>query len=100
MLGSIRNIFSIPDLRKRVIFTLMILAVYRIGAQIPNPGLDGNALAEFWEMQKGTIFGMVDLFTGRNMSRMTIFLFPLFHRLPDMAQNFASNAKLFTSPSC
>jgi len=73
MLGSIRNIFSIPDLRKRVIFTLMILAVYRIGAQIPNPGLDGNALAEFWEMQKGTIFGMVDLFTGRNMSRMTIF---------------------------
>lgn len=73
MLGSIRNIFSIPDLRKRVIFTLMILAVYRIGAQIPNPGLDGNALAEFWEMQKGTIFGMVDIFTGRNMSRMTIF---------------------------
>jgi len=73
MFESIRNIFSIPDLRKRVIFTLMILAVYRIGAQIPNPGLDGNALAEFWEMQRGTIFGMVDLFTGRNMSRMTIF---------------------------
>jgi len=73
MLASIRNIFSIPDLRRRVIFTLLILAVYRIGAQIPNPGISGSALAEFWEMQKGTIFGMMDLFTGQNMSRMTIF---------------------------
>lgn len=73
MLESIRNIFSIPDLRKRVIFTLFILAVYRIGAQIPNPGISAGALAEFWETQKGTIFGFIDLFSGRNMSRMTIF---------------------------
>ncbi|MGD2294974.1 MAG: preprotein translocase subunit SecY [Candidatus Aminicenantes bacterium] len=73
MLDSIRNIFSIPDLRKRVIFTLLLLAVYRIGAQIPNPGISEAALAEFWEQQKGTIFGMLDLFTGRGMSRMTIF---------------------------
>lgn len=73
MLESIRNIFSIPELRKRVIFTLLLLAVYRIGAQIPNPGISGPALAEFWESQKGTIFGFIDLFSGRNMSRMTIF---------------------------
>ncbi|MFB0565164.1 MAG: preprotein translocase subunit SecY [Candidatus Aminicenantaceae bacterium] len=73
MLESIRNIFSIPDLRRRVIFTLLLLAVYRIGAQIPNPGISGPALEEFWEMQKGTILGFVDLFSGRNMSRMTIF---------------------------
>ena len=73
MLDSIRNIFSIPDLRKRVIFTLLLLAVYRVGAQIPSPGISAAALAEFWEAQKGTIFGMMDLFTGRNMSRMTIF---------------------------
>ncbi|MFH1944325.1 MAG: preprotein translocase subunit SecY [Acidobacteriota bacterium] len=73
MLNSIRNIFSIPDLRKRVIFTLLLLAVYRIGAQIPNPGISGAALAEFWEQQKGTIFGFIDLFSGGNMSRMTIF---------------------------
>ncbi|MBA7493450.1 Protein translocase subunit SecY [subsurface metagenome] len=73
MLGSIRNIFSIPDLRKRVIFTLAILAVYRIGAQIPNPGISATALAEFWEVQKGTILGFVDLFSGQNMSRMTVF---------------------------
>ncbi len=73
MLESIRNIFSIPDLRKRVIFTLALLAVYRVGAQIPNPGISATALAEFWEAQRGTILGFVDLFSGRNMSRMTIF---------------------------
>lgn len=73
MLESIRNIFTIPELRKRVIFTLLLLAVYRVGAQIPNPGISANALAEFWQAQKGTILGFVDLFSGRNMSRMTIF---------------------------
>ena len=73
MLDSIRNIFSIPDLRKRVIFTLLLLAVYRIGWQIPNPGISASALQEFWEAQKGTILGFVDLFSGRNMSKMTIF---------------------------
>ncbi len=73
MLDSIRNIFSIPDLRKRVIFTLILLAIYRIGWQIPNPGISGPALEEFWEAQRGTILGFVDLFSGRNMSKMTIF---------------------------
>ncbi len=73
MLDSIRNIFSIPELRKRVIFTLLLLAVYRIGGQIPNPGLNAVALQEFWQSQKGSLFGFVDLFSGRNMSRMTIF---------------------------
>jgi preprotein translocase subunit SecY len=73
MFASIRNIFSIPELRKRVFFTLALLAVYRIGAQIPNPGISGDALAEFWQSQKGTIFGFIDLFSGGNMSRMTIF---------------------------
>lgn len=73
MLESIRNIFSIPDLRKRIIFTLFILAVYRVGWQVPNPGISGVALQEFWEQQRGTILGFVDLFSGRNMSKMTIF---------------------------
>ena len=73
MLESIRNIFSIPELRRRVIFTLLLLAVYRIGGQIPNPGLNATALAEFWQSQKGSLFGFIDLFSGRNMSRMTIF---------------------------
>ena len=73
MLDSIRNIFSIPELRKRVVFTLLLLAVYRVGAQIPSPGISAAALAEFWQAQKGSILGFIDLFSGRNMSRMTIF---------------------------
>ncbi|MDY0231252.1 MAG: preprotein translocase subunit SecY, partial [Candidatus Saccharicenans sp.] len=73
MLESIRNIFSIPDLRRRVIFTLLLLAVYRIGAQIPNPGISAEALAELWETQRGSILGFYDLFSGRAFSRMTIF---------------------------
>ena len=73
MLESIRNIFSIPELRKRVIFTLMILAVYRIGGQIPTPGLSAAALQEFWQGQRGSLLGFIDLFSGQNMSRMTIF---------------------------
>jgi len=73
MLDSIRNIFSIPELRKRVIFTLLLLAVYRIGGQIPNPGISASALAEFWQQQKGSLLGFIDLFSGRYMSRMTIF---------------------------
>jgi preprotein translocase subunit SecY len=52
---------------------LLLLAIYRIGAQIPNPGISADALAEFWQTQKGTIFGFIDLFSGRAMSRMTIF---------------------------
>jgi preprotein translocase subunit SecY len=73
MLDSIRNIFSIPELRKRVIFTLLLLAVYRIGGQIPNPGISASALSEFWQSQKGSLLGFIDMFSGRNMSRMTIF---------------------------
>ncbi|MEN6559888.1 MAG: preprotein translocase subunit SecY [Acidobacteriota bacterium] len=73
MLDSIRNIFSVPELRKRVIFTLLLLAVYRAGGVIPNPGLSASALAEFWQSQKGSLLGFIDLFSGRNMSRMTIF---------------------------
>lgn len=73
MLESIRNIFSIPELRKRIFFTLLLLAVYRIGGQIPNPGISATALAEFWESQKGSLLGFIDLFSGHYMSRMTIF---------------------------
>jgi preprotein translocase subunit SecY len=73
MLDSIRNIFSIPELRRRVIFTLLLLAVYRAGGQIPNPGIDATALAELWARSKNTVLGMVDLFSGQYMSKMTIF---------------------------
>ncbi len=73
MISAVRNIFSIPDLRKRILFTLGMLAVFRIGGQIPTPGIDGKALAEFFETLRGSFLGLVDLFTGGMMSKMTIF---------------------------
>ncbi len=73
MIGSLKNIFSIPDLRKRVIFTFLFLAVYRIGAHIPTPGVNGAAVAEAFEAAKGTFLGFIDMFTGGAMSQLTIF---------------------------
>jgi len=73
MLDSFKNIFSIPDLRKRVLFTFMILAVYRIGGHIPTPGIDSAALAQFFASQEGGVLGFLDLFSGGNLSRLTIF---------------------------
>ncbi len=73
MIRFIRNIFVIPELRKRVIFTLLLLAVYRMGSQIVTPGLNSEALQQFFDALKGTFFGFMDMFSGKNISRMTIF---------------------------
>lgn len=73
MITFIRNIFIIPELRKRVIFTFLLLAVYRIGSQIIIPGINIEALEQFFKQASGTILGFLDMFSGRNMSRMTIF---------------------------
>jgi len=73
MIQSLRNIFAIPDLRKRVIFTFMLLAVYRFGAHIPVPGVDPVALQEFFNQAKGGVLGFLDLFSGGALGRMTIF---------------------------
>src|SRR6266404_1610211 len=73
MIQTIRNIFSIPDLRKRVMFTLGLLFVYRVGAHIPTPGVDVAALQAFFEENRGTIFGFLDIFSGGNFRRLTIF---------------------------
>ncbi len=73
MIQSFKNIWSIPDLRKRVLYTLGLLAVYRIGGHIPTPGIDHGALLRLFEQQAGSIFAFVDLFAGGNFSRFTIF---------------------------
>ena len=67
------NIFKVPELKKRILFTLGILAVYRVGAHIPTPGIDGLALAEIFEQARGTILGFFDMFSGGALSRLTIF---------------------------
>ena len=73
MIQAFKNIWSIPELRLRVLFTLAMLAVYRVGAHIPTPGIDSSALLAFFEQQKGGILGFVDLFSGGAFSRLTIF---------------------------
>ncbi len=67
------NIFRIPELKKRVLFTLGILIVYRIGAHIPTPGINSAALAELFAQARGTILGFFDMFSGGALSRLTIF---------------------------
>ncbi|MFQ5481856.1 MAG: preprotein translocase subunit SecY [Nitrospinaceae bacterium] len=70
---SLGNIFRIPELRRRIFFTLGILVVYRIGAHIPTPGIDGAALGELFAQAKNTILGFFDMFSGGALSRLTIF---------------------------
>ena len=73
MIESLRNIWSMPDLRKRIFFTLALLAVYRVGAVIPTPGINTEVLTRFFEQNRGTVFGFLDLFSGGNLRRFTIF---------------------------
>jgi preprotein translocase subunit SecY len=72
-LDTIANMFRIPDLRKRIFFTLGLLAVYRFGGHIPTPGIDANRLAEFFQQNSGSLFGFIDLFSGGMFRRLTIF---------------------------
>src|SRR6188472_975156 len=70
---SLKNIFAVSDLRKRVLFTLGLLAVYRVGGHIPTPGVNKEALQLLAEQGAGTMFGLYDMFSGKNLSQMTIF---------------------------
>src|SRR6202020_986403 len=73
MLNKFANIFRIPDLRRRVLFTLGILAVYRLGAHITTPRVNVQALEAFFNNQAGSSLGLVDLFSGGNLRRLTVF---------------------------
>lgn len=72
VISSIRNIFKIPELKNRVLFTIGLLAVYRIAAHIPTPGIDGDALSRFLTEKGGAVMGFFDMFTGGALSQMTI----------------------------
>jgi preprotein translocase subunit SecY len=73
MLEKLANVFRIPELRKRILFTLGLLAVYRLGGHIPTPGVNADKLQQFFEQNRGTALGFVDLFSGGQLRRMTIF---------------------------
>ncbi len=73
MFDKFANIFRIPDLRRRIFFTLGLLAVYRVGGHIPIPGINAQLFQQYLEQNRGTLLGFVDLFSGGNIRRMTIF---------------------------
>ncbi|HEY6386020.1 MAG TPA: preprotein translocase subunit SecY [Candidatus Acidoferrum sp.] len=70
---ALKNMFRIPDLRNRVLFTLALLAVYRIGAHIPTPGINADVLAEMFKQAQGSVLGIFDLFSGGSFRKLTIF---------------------------
>src|SRR6266853_1955669 len=73
MFEKLANIFRSPDLRRRILFTLGLLAVYRLGGHIPTPGVNADKLAQFFEQNRGSFLGFVDLFSGGQLRRLTIF---------------------------
>jgi len=73
VLEGFQNAGRVPELRRRVLFTLAMLAVYRVGVAIPTPGIDGQALAAFFEQAKNTMLGLVNMFSGGALERFSIF---------------------------
>src|SRR5947207_12378033 len=73
MLEKLRNIFAVPELKRRILFTLALFAVYRLGEHLPSPGVNAKALAQAFESQRNQLFGLYDFFVGGAFSRATIF---------------------------
>jgi len=73
VLDRFQNVFKIPELKKRVLFTLGIIIIYRIGGHVPSPGIDPVALGEYLQQQSGTLFALYDMFTGGALGRATVF---------------------------
>src|SRR5829696_9074892 len=73
MIECLKNVFAVSELRKRVLFTLGLLAVYRVGSKIPTPGINPEALRALMQSASSGMFGLYDMFSGQNLSQMTIF---------------------------
>ena len=73
MIDGIQNVFKIPELKKRLLYTFGLLAVYRVGAFIPTPGIDSQALARYFESMRGTILGFFNMFSGGALEQMAVF---------------------------
>ena len=73
MIEQFRNIFRVPELKRRVLFTCVLLIVYRIGAHVPTPGIDAHALALFFQRQQGNLLGLMDVFSGGALRRLSVF---------------------------
>ena len=73
MLEAIRNIYRVPELRRKIGFTLLLIFIYRIGGHITTPGIDPRVLSEFFQQNRNSLFGLYDLFVGGAFSKATIF---------------------------
>lgn len=73
MVGGFQNIFKIPELKNRILYTFGLLMVYRIGCAVPTPGIDADALATFFARARGTLLGMFDMFSGGALERLSVF---------------------------
>lgn len=73
MFKKFEEIFSIPELRKRILMTLFLLAIFRLGAHVPTPGVNGDALAQFFARASGSMLGFFDMFTGGALQKLTVF---------------------------
>lgn len=73
MIGGLGNISKIPELQKRILYTFLLLIVYRIGAHVPTPGIDTAALAAYFEQAKGSLLGLFDMFAGGALSNLSVF---------------------------
>ncbi len=73
MIGGFQNIFKIPELKRRILITFLLLAVYRIGVHVPTPGINADALASFFEQARGTLFSLIDMFSGGALERLSVF---------------------------
>jgi len=73
MMESVKSIFEIPDLRRRILFTLGMLAVYRLGAFVPTPGINAEAFEQLFNSMGGGVFGLLAMFSGGSLRRLTIF---------------------------
>ena len=73
MISGATNIFKIPELKRRILITFLFLAVYRVGVHIPTPGINGDALASFFRQMSGTLFGLIDMFSGGAFERLSVF---------------------------
>src|SRR5678815_2091533 len=73
MLESFQNVFRIPELKRRVLFTIALLCVYRLGGHIPTPGVNSEALVSAFASQANSLFGLYDLFVGGSFAKATVF---------------------------
>ena len=98
MENALKNLFAISDLRNRVLFTLALLGVYRIGSHVPTPGVNQEALRLFADQLAGSMFGLANMFTGGSLERVTIFALP--SRKPGSPKRPSPRAMLLAPIAC